>query len=150
VKLLRILTVAGVIAAISLLAINPVLSTLTSPRWEVWVVDENGHPLQGMTVRLFWANYSIEHISHEEDLQTDENGFVVFPAKTSKTTLKETIVGIMDSIRGSPHSSLGPHASVFAFGNWLEGSAVEGGYVIDWTGRPPRMQTRIVAEPVGR
>jgi hypothetical protein len=150
VKLLRILTIAGVTAAISLLAINPVFSTLTSPRWEVWVVDENGRPLHGMTVRLSWANYSIERVTHEEDLQTDENGFVVFPAKTSKERLTEAIPEIMDSIRSFPHSNFGPHASIFAFGNWRQGSAVEGGYVIDWAGSPSQMQSRIVAEPLGQ
>jgi len=150
VKLLRIVTVATLAAVAALLVINPVFSSLATPRWEVWVVDEAGHPLQEMIVRLSWANYSVEHIDHQEDLRTDENGHVVFPARTSEASLNLLIVGMIESIRGFPHSSFGPHANVFAFGNGLEGSAVDGKYITDWTGRPNQMQSRIIAKPIGR
>jgi hypothetical protein len=152
-KPLRILAVFSVVAIIALLIFNPAISYLASPRWEVFVADESGQPLQGMTVRLSWAHYSVEDLDHEEDLKTDENVYVVFPAKTSKASLVGRMVGRIESVPGFPHyphSSFGPHAFVFAFGNGLEGSAVDGKYLTDWTGKPALMQSRIIAKPMGK
>ena len=36
------------------------VSSLAAPEWEVTVVDEHGKPVEGMTVRETWQNYSVE------------------------------------------------------------------------------------------
>lgn len=148
IKWLLVLTVAGMAAILTLLLINPVISTPATPLWEVWVVDSDGHALAGMTVRLSWQNYSAETSGHQEDQLTDERGYVVFPARKFRASIDERLLGTIRAADGGVHASFGPHAFVFAFGKGLEGDAVTGKYVADWTGKPNRMQSRIVAEPM--
>jgi hypothetical protein len=147
-KYFRVLAVAGIAAILALLVINPVISTPATPLWEVWVVDANGRALSGMTVRLSWQNYSAETSDHQEDQQTDEKGYVVFPARKFRASINERLLGTIRAADGGVHASFGPHAFVFAFGKGLQGPAVTGEYVADWTGKPNRMQSRIVAEPM--
>ena len=46
------------------------------------------------------------------------------------------------------HASFGPHASVFAFGNGLRGSAIDSrNVIVDWTGKPGHMESRIIVTP---
>jgi hypothetical protein len=145
-KQLGIFAALVVAGALTLLAVNPIFSTPATPRWEVWVVDENAHPLQGMIVRLSWENYSAETTEHQEDLRTDQNGYVVFRERTLRVKTRDWIVGTMRSIGMFPHGSFGPHAYVFAFGNGLEGDSISGKYLTDWTGTPGQMQSRIIAK----
>lgn len=143
----RILVIAIVIVALVVLATIPAISTPATPQWEVWVVDESGHPLQGMTVRLSWQNYSVETEGHEEDRQTDENGYVVFPERRLNASLLSRLKRLSQLPLFNVHSGSGPHAFVFTFGNRLEGDAVTGEYITDWTGAPNHMQSRIIAKP---
>jgi hypothetical protein len=108
-------------------------------------VDENGQPVQGALVRLDWQNYSAETTEHEESLYTDQNGYALFPVRTSRASILRRIVGMILSASGGVHASFGPHAYVTAFGQGgLTGPAVSGKYVTDWTGAPSQMQSRIV------
>ena len=68
------------------------ISYMASPDWEVLVVDEQGKPLQGMTVRLSYRNYSAELLDHG-----------------------------------------------------IDGVPTARGSVLDWTGSPDRLESRIVA-----
>jgi len=36
------------------------VNSLAAPEWDVTVVDEHGKPVEGMTVRETWQNYSVE------------------------------------------------------------------------------------------
>lgn len=122
---------------------------LAAPKWDVVVVDENGRVVEGITVREIWQNYSVEMVGHEEDRQTDANGRAIFEARESDYSVLRQLAGTaFASIRLNPHSSYGPHATVFAFGKGLEGGATTGDYVLDWTGSPPSVSCRIVAKPV--
>ncbi len=56
------------------------VSSLAAPEWEVTVVDEHARPVEGMTVRETWQNYSVEATGHEMDRQTDASGHATFPA----------------------------------------------------------------------
>jgi len=47
------------------------LSSLDSPAWDVWVTDQSGQPVSGLTVRLTCQNYSVEQESHEIDATTN-------------------------------------------------------------------------------
>ena len=49
-------------------------TTPESPEWEVWVVDQAGQPIEGMTVRMTYQNYSAEIESHPDDRTTDAKG----------------------------------------------------------------------------
>jgi hypothetical protein len=147
-KLFLVLAGAVIAAVMALPVINPMISTPATPLWEVWVVDANERPLAGMTVRLAWQNYSAETSGHEEDQRTAENGYVAFPARKFRATISDRLLGTIRSASAGVHASFGPHAYVFAFGQGLQGSAVTGEYVADWTGKPDRMQSRIVVKPI--
>src|SRR5215469_3601311 len=119
------------------------VSLLAAPEWKVTVVDENGKPVQGMTVREIWQNYSVEVEGHEMDRQTDANGQVSFPAHRADYSLLSQIAGSLSAIvRFNVHASYGPHATVFAFGNHLEGSATTGEYITDRAGHHLLGKTR--------
>jgi hypothetical protein len=116
------------------------VSSLAAPEWEVTAVDELGGPVEGMTVRESWQNYSVETTGHEMDRQTDANGHATFPAHKAECSLLSQIAGTVSAlIHFNVHASYGPHASVFAFGKHLQGDAATGEYVTDWTGYPASM-----------
>ena len=114
-----------------------------SPTWEVWVVDQLDHPLEGMTVDLrcqFAGSYASSEI-----LQTDEKGYVAFKPRTLR------VPQILRLAATVPlpyfHSKFGPQAWVWARGNGLEGIAMNDGHITAWRGAPPAMVSRIVAKP---
>jgi hypothetical protein len=118
---------------------------LASPRWDVWVVTNDGKPLAVINVRLVYQNYSSEGQSHEVTLKTDENGRVLFPAQYGSASLLQRLVYTVCSDGAGVHASFGRHAYVFVFGDGYEGNAVTGKYVADWRGTPESMESRIVA-----
>jgi hypothetical protein len=120
-------------------------SYLASPRWEVWVVKDDGRPIPQINVRLVYKNYSAEGESHEVTLRTDENGHVVFPQAYEKACLLQRAFYTMSSAMAGVHASFGRNAYVFAFGGGYDGSAVTGNYVANWRGNSNLMQSKIVA-----
>ena len=146
-KRIGLFLIISVFAAIVFLA-WPVTSA-ESPYWEVWVTNESGQPLDGMTVTLSYQNYSTESEGHSEQKQTDPSGYVVFSPQSLKANRWQRIVTTLQAAGAGVHASFGPHAWVMAHGNGLDGIAVSNGYVTDWRGSPPRMVSRIVAKPRG-
>jgi len=137
--------VFGVIAiAVLVIGLWPT-SYLASPRWEVFVVSDNGEPLRQANVRLVYQNYSAEGTSHELTLRADENGHVLFPQQYAKASIFQRLFYTASSARAGAHASLGRHAYVFAFGDGYEGEAVIANYVADWRGSPNTMTSKIVA-----
>src|ERR1700674_955871 len=116
-------------------------TTAQSPFWEVWVVDEAGQPLEGMTVTLTYQNYSAESEGHSEVKRTDPGGYVVFPQRSLKASRLRRIVTTLQSAGAGVHASFGPHAHARADGNGLTG------YTTDWTGAPARMSSTVVVSP---
>jgi hypothetical protein len=121
---------------------------LAAPRWDVWVVDEAGAPIDGMTVRRVYRSYSTESEEHTEDQVTDKRGYAAFPVRWSSASTPQRCEFTVLSALVFVHASFGSHAYVFAFGNGKEGSAVSGQYVTDWTGELDYMRSRIQAEPL--
>jgi hypothetical protein len=141
--------VVGLTLVVGMLAywLLPV-SWLAAPQWEVVVVDEHGKPVEGLTVRETWQNYSVEMEGHEADRQTDANGNATFPAQDSEYSILRQIAGTASAlVHLNVHASYGPHATVFAFGKHLEGTATTGNFVADCTGSPSLMRSRIVVRP---
>ena len=118
--------------------------SLCAPAWDVWVVGEDGQPVQGMTVRESYQDYSAQSNGSEEDQETDNQGHVKFSAKVLWASTFKRLVVIASELTRLVHASFGPHAYVFAFGRGLEGYATNGNYVLDWTGSPSSMQIRIL------
>jgi hypothetical protein len=123
--------------------------SLNCPAWDTWIVDEHGNPVPGITVRLSYQNYSVEKVGHEIDRTTDKNGHASFTAQTLGASLARRCVSMVLAARQGVHSSFGPHASVLAFGKGLEGVDVDlnRNVVVDWTGQPRAMESRIVVKP---
>ena len=140
-----VVVLASVLLIVSLLPMR----YLASPRWDVWIVTDDGRPLAGINVRLVYQNYSTEGQSHEVTLRTDENGRVMFPAQYERASLVQRLFYTASSAGAGVHASFGRHAYVFAFGDGDEGDAVTGKYVTDWHGTPESMQSRIVARKSG-
>jgi hypothetical protein len=140
------------IIVISLVALIAFLAwpttTAQSPFWEVWVVNEAGQPVEGMTVTLTYHNYSAEPEGHSEQKQTGADGYVVFSPRSLKASRWRRMATTLQSAGAGVHASFGPHAWVMASGNRLEGIAESNGYVTDWKGAPPRMNSRIVVKPI--
>lgn len=109
------------------------------------MVDETGQSLAGMTVRLTWENYSVENTGHEQDLESDQNGNVVFPPHRSSATLLRRVFYTVLSSTALAHASFGPHAFVFAFGEGREGDVVNGDIVVSWNGTPDQINSQVVA-----
>src|SRR5258708_4939394 len=107
-----------------------------APDWKVWVVDESGKPFPGMTVRLEYENYSVESTGHEEDQTTDEQGYAQFKGRRRWATTLQRCFYTGLSAMALAHASFGLHDWVFVFGKGLEGDALSGKYVTDWTGQP--------------
>jgi hypothetical protein len=123
---------------------------LASPRWDVWVVTEDGRPISDINVALYYANYSAEGESHSAVLWTDGQGHVLFPANYAKASLYRRVFYTISSAGAGVHASFGRHASVFAYGNGYEGFPVNCQYVEDWRGSPDSMQSKIIATRPGR
>ena len=142
------LLVLVVVASVLAFCLAPI-NWPAAPRWDVLVVDELGKPVQGMTVRETWYNYSVDRGQGTEDRQSDVDGRVTFPARRSRYTVLRRSRGTLSALRHSTvPSSYGPHANVFAFGKCLEGTAMTSGFATDWTGSPAHMQSRIIAKPM--
>ncbi len=77
-----------VIATIVLVLLGFVPSSETvAPDWDVTTLDRFHHPLEGVTVREVWQQYSLEQLSHEEDKLTDDAGRVHFPRRAVRTSV---------------------------------------------------------------
>jgi hypothetical protein len=136
--------IAGTIALVTLSVIP--IPYLASPEWSVTVVDTDGSPLQGMTVRLSWQNYSVENDGHEQDLTTDPQGRVNFPRHIGRASVVQRCFFTAQSAAAGVHAAFGPHVTLFAFGKGREGDAVTGQHLTDWIGKPGHMESTIVAK----
>ena len=97
-----------------------------APKWEVWAVNEVGAPLEGMTVRLYYQNYSAEMMGSEMDAVTDSHGHAQFPMQLASASAARYIVYSYRSAMAGVHASFGRHAGVFAYGQGRDGSATTG------------------------
>jgi len=73
---------------------------------------------QRRLVRQTWQDYSLEKTGHEEDLRTDLQGRVTFPARTVRANLVWRVLGPLASIGGQGvHASFGVHTDMFPLPN---------------------------------
>src|SRR5438270_7112580 len=85
---------------------------LNAPTWDVWVVDQAGHPVAGIKVFETYQDYSCESESHTQVLVTDEQGQVQFQAKYLKRNLKSCLHETASNLDAGAHASHGRHANV--------------------------------------
>ena len=112
-RMLLLLLLVVLVAVVMLLPSN----ITVVPTWRIRVVDESGEPARGVMVRQHWRHYSVENYGHEEELQTDENGYVVFPQRTIKTNALSIIFGSLDKfLENGIHASFGADAHIVVLG----------------------------------
>jgi hypothetical protein len=129
------------IAAVILLAALWPVSTLSAPKWSVYVLDDWNRPVAGVLVRESYQNHSAELVGHEEDLYTDADGSASFAPKSVKSSpLKRLSVILLSRSRGV-HASFGPHSSVAAFRAGQVGDDIRGGLLFSWEGSPAQMKS---------
>ena len=95
------------------------------------------------------ANGSEAHIHQGVSGELLRDFPVIGQLKWAGSALGQRIRALLSSAAGGAHASFGPHAYVLAFGNGLEGFAVDKqkNVVVDWTGKPGHMEPRIVLAP---
>src|SRR2546422_8764712 len=74
----------GLIGA-GVVSLYPSRSTVC-PAWTIRIVDTAGNPLSGAFLRQGWKDYSVEAARHEQDVHTDEKGYVSFSERTVKAS----------------------------------------------------------------
>ncbi len=115
----------GLIGA-GVVSLYPATSTVC-PAWTIQVVDTAGNPLRGAFVRQVWKDYSVESASHEQDVHTDENGYVSFPERTVRSSWVARAFGaISQTVSLGVHASYGPSAYVLVYGHTVGGKRLEG------------------------
>jgi hypothetical protein len=92
------------------------------PVWRIQLLDSAGNPVKKAVVRQIWQDYDVEDQSHEEDLETDDHGYVRFPERFLKTSPKAKALGRARHRRElGVHASFGPDAYILAWADELEG-----------------------------
>jgi hypothetical protein len=92
-----------------------------APDWTVTTLDAFHKPLSGITVREVWQQYSLEGISHEEDLLTDSRGRVHFPRRQRWSSVAGRFLGCLRQVLSTgTEASCGAHAHLVAFGNGVD------------------------------
>jgi hypothetical protein len=117
------------------------------PSWSVTVVESSGTPVAGTTVRRSCQDYSIAGSALETDAYTDNLGRAAFQEAVIRThPMLRWPRNLFNLLSGGAHASYGRHAYVFAFGrDGRQGDDVEAtGYLRDWKGAPPHMESRLV------
>lgn len=93
--------------------------TVIVPAWKIRVVDKDGKPVKDDFVKQVWKHYSLELDPGEnsEDRRSDDDGYVVFPARTIRASLlKRAVVPALNGLRLQEHASFGPRAYVIVWG----------------------------------
>ena len=143
---MRVTTTAKLASAlVMLVGVSYPVPYTAAPKWEVWVVDETGAPIGGMTVRLSYRNYSTESEGHELDATTDSLGYSHFPMQRSSASLGRYFTFSALSATAGVHASFGRYAYIFAFGKGLKADETTGSPLTNWTGEPAEMKSRLVA-----
>ena len=144
---MKIFFVQLILLCFALLAIP--VQTIEAPEWEILVVNSHGDPVNGVTVREVFRDYSVPVQQGEHDLITSEQGKVIFPKREARISFARRVLGVASSIMAEGvHASFGRHAHVFAFGK-CEGDPVKNGYVEDWTGHPAHNKSTIICRTAG-
>jgi hypothetical protein len=102
---------------LAVLILFPFKKTIVPSR-RVLVVTQDMHPVKDALVRQTWQDYSLERTGHEEDLSTDLQGRVTFPARTIRANLVWRVLGPLATIGGQGlHASFGVHTDMFPIPN---------------------------------
>jgi hypothetical protein len=105
-----------IVIIFGLVLLYPIESTVL-PSQNVLVVTEDWRPVQGATVRQIWQHYSLESRGHEDDMNTDQSGRVVFPGRTIRSSILNRVLHpFWNILTQGMHASFGVHTDMFVVG----------------------------------
>jgi hypothetical protein len=84
------------VALIIALSIVPVIEVEVVPTWRFQLVERDGTPLAGQTVRQYWKHFSFEwnwFAMNEATAVTDSTGFIEFPKRTITISCATWLIG---------------------------------------------------------
>ncbi len=92
--------------------------TTTVPEWNLRVLDDGGTAVSGMKVTQHWQNYLLEASGHEDQIITNEEGRVGFPARSIRASLLRRLVARIGKVgsQGVPGRT-DPYGSVVIWGS---------------------------------
>lgn len=129
----------GRVGAVFVLAIAFIpLPQIVAPAWTVTTMNKARKPLQGVTVRENWQQYSLESSSQEEDLFTNSKGEVHFPRRTHWSSFIGRFAGcVRQFAQTGVETSCGAHSHLVVFGTGIdtldwENSDEEDGTTLPW------------------
>jgi hypothetical protein len=113
------------ILVLPLLALAYPFETTVVPEWKIRVVDEIGNPFVGARVVQQWDHYSLG-IGGGEEKWADEDGYVVFPKRTARSSLLYRILRTSwAALMKLAHGSTGIRATVWATTPRVSSDSVE-------------------------
>jgi hypothetical protein len=110
----------------------------------VCVVNPSNYPVSGILVRESYQNYSAESEGYEENMYTNAQGCVHFPAKRTRASALRRAAAILASATGGGHASFGPYSYVTAFSEGNRGDDIRGGYEYAWQGSPVQERSILI------
>ena len=129
---------------------KPKKKVIIVPAWRIQLVDEAGNPVKNVFVRQVWKDYDLEDRGHEEDSQSDQNGYVSFPARSEKSVsqLARAEKRLKNMRELGVHASFGVHAYILAWGEITGCKRLEGGADYE-AGKPlpTKLQMRVMTLP---
>jgi hypothetical protein len=92
-------------------------NTRVAPAVRVQVLDENGNPAVGVRVEQEWEFLAIGSEQQRDVSQTDSNGYVAFPKRSTKISLARRGLSFMRSLAPLMCGyDYGPNATISAYG----------------------------------
>ncbi len=120
-KTLKIGLLLGTVLLCLLVLLLYPFEVTSVPEWKLRVVDQTGQSLRGNRVSQSWCHYTFENQSHEAELFSDSDGYVIFPRRTVRGNLitwaGKHLLGLV-----KVHSSVGPSAWVSYRGDYRQAS----------------------------
>jgi hypothetical protein len=91
----------GVVLALAVVLVTFLypLETTTVPHWNLRVVDDAGAAVREINVTEHWQNYLLESEGHEEAQTTNQDGLVIFGARTIRASLLRRLFAQISKFR---------------------------------------------------
>ena len=110
------------------------------PEWRIQIMDEFGVKVSGVDAEEEWVEFGQESHTMVDIRQTDSNGWVTFPARSSRASILQRL--LISSFGLSGAELIAPAAHVFVCWDNRVGD-------VDWAPGLGRPTVRLVLKPGG-
>ena len=110
--------------------------------YEVTLIDANGKPVVGVSVKQYWQHYSLEEEGNVDRQNSNAKGQVRFPERRIRANLWRKLCGILKNISETGvHSSFGPSAHTVVLVPYEEVELVDESQEVGLTKQVYRIQS---------